>query len=1507
MSRTERITTEDCFTQEQKDFFRSYTKLCKFLVQNPPSLGGYPPFSSEASQLVKLEFDFSEASRISGFKKSQMTRFCDKHHIAQFDFDNPKHRDLLLPEIVALNEPGYLKHLSLHDYGRVMQKKSYIIASFNGDMESLEHGLSVGSTVVAFFASKTSKIISLLSKTLGHKEGISKADVEACPEYWKTIESIGIPREYFTPAAGARANVIRHAYLESGCQRTPFTPSPPHTHHASLFFSHRAFTNFSDPRSQTEYELKLYAERLNRVLTNQVPVFYESSAHENFANLVNSFYASPKTFASEMVNVSRSSVEFLNSENPKAASFIQYSISRLQWEFLNEMQKYSTVSPVDTYDTMNKLCIAAEIPVQNRPLYQQRFLSALASASNTPTQFDEPLQIDQQKLQGLFASLETRLQSQLQEFKDVNAEQHRVFQKALADSNKKFSNALNGVQEQLTDIQRQLAAEQKEKIAQFQEKLREQKKQEKQADIDGYKQFAQGIQALGGALESQTIIDAGTIGIGVAICYAAYEGMAAITATSSLGATLGPYGLAISGFCMIISPFLRQRSQASAAENHNTQLLYQVLAKMAQYHQEQMTFLKSFRQENRDQHQATQLMILKGLNAVFHKFAEQEALQNYFGYRQESTSHQVAFLSSDVRSGFQLVLETPIREAIRAIYSTSTAKEDYPRHQLRLETWLTETTAAPLHNGLNNMQHGSRVVIDHEKLSTALSLDFENPNNIIGLLAGIAQFHMPGEFTHFQTLINPEKWRLCIEAYTFVLLKRNTDMTHADVLQIASAVSEIQKKADEVMRFLSILKDCKKLYETLVEKYDATLAKLHQIIKNKSRELELKYYEDHGIAANAESLLRLDETFDEAQKRQKLDEFLKLCKDHSVIFSATTPSDIYHPDNARNVSEYVFHADLKRPNGPQFNSVYGTTYKYGNDEWKLELMPWRLPTSLKANTLYVREFLGKIEYIVNGMDKPMTIDPAEFNGSLSDLDAVRKDILFIAALKDHITWDAAQFAFGHFKNHFVKLVQPPLTSSLLYRNYASQLALSLKLNQLKLTKKYNVSITNGHNGGGDDPHGYFTQNVDCKYSYALSTTDGSQFTLLNGSNNTLVRDYWRFYTPTSFSYSAEEDLALYLGSFWVASHAENWGVASVLNTISRATFMDIEKRLYTLMQPYRIELAKFLEKDVEFLKTVDELESFSLQLISLMNLLEIRPCQYHQEMIICKSEILDLIEGIRTASPQDSINNLNTLLINTSQSLLAAKELVSALDTVNLDQHTLYSKMTAIIYQLEITKKTVEENVTRSALLETEKTSRESVTSEEGEARVALTQQAEKSFFVAQNAMLGKELATMRDLIVSSAESEEAGYQRGLEIGNSLAISVISVGLHEAGFQDAARLLSGSSANTLNIVIDNELSASEKRGFLQAVSAKVIEVIPRLANAQQITAIVWLTTFSHVQITQSLQSQGVTQALLGNREETTESVTTQVGRNRTPAMFAAPIVPPASQPTRTNSGIQSSM
>src|SRR3990167_909306 len=431
MSRSARVTTEDCFTPEQRDFFRACSEMAKFSAEHPR---GYQPFSAEASRSILLQHNVSETERTSGLKIENMRRFCQHYKIIQFDYDNPQHRDLLLPEIVALNETRRLQHLSQHDYGRVMKKKSQIIASFNGETESLEHGLTIGSTVVSFFAAKTSKIIHLLAESigLGHKEGISKVEVNACPEYWETLDSVLIPKSHFTPNAQAQASAYREAYLESSLKTQGNS-----IHNLNEFINVSRNMQRNPASATSVYEMERLAENYASFTRKAGATFahptFHTSKNPGLTQLAH-YLASPKYFSDNAKEISEKTLAFINSDSPEAAAFTEQTLCRYQLEFLNKIDRYSKITPDSTLDYVTSLMNAENIPENARSLYYQQVLSALP--------IKDDLSIDQIKFDQSIGEVTRKLDALKTQFGDLQkntASNHR----RVTESLQKLTGAVN--------------------------------------------------------------------------------------------------------------------------------------------------------------------------------------------------------------------------------------------------------------------------------------------------------------------------------------------------------------------------------------------------------------------------------------------------------------------------------------------------------------------------------------------------------------------------------------------------------------------------------------------------------------------------------------------------------------------------------------------------------------------------------------------------------------------------------------------------------------------------------------------------------------------------------------------------------------------------------------------------------------------------------------------------------------------------------------------------------
>lgn len=109
-------------------------------------------------------------------------------------------------------------------------------------------------------------------------------------------------------------------------------------------------------------------------------------------------------------------------------------------------------------------------------------------------------------------------------------------------------------------------------------------------------------------------------------------------------------------------------------------------------------------------------------------------------------------------------------------------------------------------------------------------------------------------------------------------------------------------------------------------------------------------------------------------------------------------------------------------------------------------------------------------------------------------------------------------------------------------------------------------------------------------------------------------------------------------------------------------------------------------------------------------------------------------------------------------------------------------------------------------------------------------------------------------------KQESDQYKNGIDLGNSLATSLIIMALESANHHQAANILIQRDKRTTeqdgkktekNL---DEIPTSLKQGVLQALSLKVIESTPILLQHQQIEAVIWLNEFSREHISKAVLS-----------------------------------------------------
>ena len=636
----------------------------------------------------------------------------------------------------------------------------------------------------------------------------------------------------------------------------------------------------------------------------------------------------------------------------------------------------------------------------------------------------------------------------------------------------------------------------------------------------------------------------------------------------------------------------------------------------------------------------SRLLFLKGFEAVFFKLRDQMALTYYLNYGIERLAIQSDFMSSDLRLAFETLSKTPVMETVRTIMSGNTPRYlqekinvvQYREYSSRLVQWLKET--AVLHNGFNRIESDGEIIVQPDKIFKALAENVK-PENGLGLLAGLAAHHF-GDDIKKPTLINPAFFELGIVPYTTLLLEANPNIERNAASERAE-IDSIADKAEAVMTFLNDIQisasldstDSRNLFSTLIQKYDATLNKVHLIIRNKLREQEIRFYQENGIEfSQNESLLGLHEKFDEACKRQSIDNFIESVANHAIEFN-------------------------------------GVSAHYDNEVFNIAVQ-------------------------------------------------VRKN----------------ELGWQDLSKQFIQSVEPALRTV----QYAEFL-LGMQLNQIIINKKYNVDwhITRpGPHKGCDRTLGSHS----FAYAMTLKSQKNQSLQIVQGNN---VDSRLTFHAGKEIGGMANH---MNLNPAWTVTLAD---------TAESGKFLkETQWHVHQLTQPYRNHTVEFLEKDVEFSKTVDELESLALQLIAFMNLLGIDQDKYDEDgagIIVRKSWLLETIGRIRNNNPEDSIANVHCLLLFIKNSELKLDHIAPLVCAVDIKKLPLYERMEAVMNRLHATKKAVVEKIQQTAFLKEEEKTRQPIYIEECDERKELKElknSFEKSVLILEKRKLEKDVYEMK-------------------------------------------------------------------------------------------------------------------------------------------------------------------
>lgn len=197
------ITTEDCFTKKQITFLRAYSEFMSHLQQYNKGT----PSREAGLRIEEMKRNVMSIASDSGINFASMNQLCKTKNMTCFNFDNPSHRNDILPEIVAMNGPTYYSHLSKADYGRVLDFRAKTIAEHHNKLKLLDDGARGIQTLGAYHAglSVAGGLLELALPQLEQK--ISVEEVNACPTFWATPQAAGISRDHLTPDAIAKTNL----------------------------------------------------------------------------------------------------------------------------------------------------------------------------------------------------------------------------------------------------------------------------------------------------------------------------------------------------------------------------------------------------------------------------------------------------------------------------------------------------------------------------------------------------------------------------------------------------------------------------------------------------------------------------------------------------------------------------------------------------------------------------------------------------------------------------------------------------------------------------------------------------------------------------------------------------------------------------------------------------------------------------------------------------------------------------------------------------------------------------------------------------------------------------------------------------------------------------------------------------------------------------------------------------------------------------------------------------
>lgn len=555
----------------------------------------------------------------------------------------------------------------------------------------------------------------------------------------------------------------------------------------------------TNPQQQTQYEMqrliRYYTNRLDSALVRPEPIFYELSPRQNLERLAHVMSTSHSGFCTTAERIARISTDFLRSDNPQAAAFIRHSIYQLQWEYFQEVQHYSEISPIDTYETMNRLMEDAQIPPENRPFYQQHCLSVLAAMRDeaSPSAVFNTVNFDEGRKSDVLGLLKRKAENE--KLSRISSAEKQDHHRAFSQSTQKMQKAL-GVKQlpiaggDITPEQAALLAETKRTQRDVSEMLLRQQTQE---SIDGFRTGAQFLTMLGQVTRDRSAQQIGTLATSGVMAYQACTGLSALTATSTFGATLGPIGMAGMAALTVVSMLMSNDDDERGDDPFRAQVMMALSQIMENLNHVRREMHERFDRIEQNEMQS-RLLFLKGFDAVLTQ-AEKiigHHLQSH--YAAEKLATKVDSVASDMHAGFEAIQDTLIKPIMSGILKPSSSGylrnlsiSEVSTRKERLFFFLTGTSCLPTANGYHRISDDGAVSIGHDVIAKALRNQSETAvkKTSAPSASSFHQLSLPGYY-HQTTLTLLEK-QIALDVFTSAYPDHHIDLVRhnpEDVLNI---------------------------------------------------------------------------------------------------------------------------------------------------------------------------------------------------------------------------------------------------------------------------------------------------------------------------------------------------------------------------------------------------------------------------------------------------------------------------------------------------------------------------------------------------------------------------------------------------------------------------------------------------------------------------------------------------------------------------------------------------